>query len=159
MSYQGPSAPVREPMTDANRTITVRWGTWLRDLRQQVDAAAAQTIAPVSRTGQTASIGTTPLETGSLAPGLYRLTYSVQVTTAAGVSSSIQVTFGWTRNGVSQTFTGTAFTGNTTGTNGSQTQLISVDQATPISYATTYASNPALAMVYALDVYLETVSV
>jgi hypothetical protein len=65
------------------------------------------------------------------------------------------VTFAWTDGGVSQTQSGAAMTGNLTTTHQSGTYVVRIDESTPISFETTYASNGAQAMNYALDVVAE----
>ncbi len=48
-------------------------------------------------------------------------------------------------------------TGNTTATNQSEVWPLHIDASSPVSYSTTYASNVAATMVYALYLVLETV--
>lgn len=159
MAFQRPSAPVREPMTDAQRIIRLPWSIYFRDLRADLDNTAAQVIPPVQLTGQTATIPTTPFDTPALEAGLYSVAWYGQVLTAAGVSSSFQVTISWTRNGVSQTYVGALKNGNTTATNEANgPPLIHIDASTPISYAVTYASNPGAAMIFEINLVLTQVS-
>lgn len=136
-----------------------RWYIYFRDQNDQVNSTPQRVIAPVQLTVQDASIGTTPLPTDALAPGLYSVQYYARITTAAGVSSSLTVTISWTDGSVACSLSGAAMTGNTTGTVQTNTYLIKVDQASPISYSTTYASNPAGAMEYSLDIVLQAISV
>lgn len=160
MASTRPAAPVREPMLEGlANLLSLRWSTWFRDLRADVDATPIQIVAPVQLTGQTASISTTAFETETLAAGLYSVSWYGQVVTPAGVSSSFQITIAWTRHGVTQTFTGALKNGNTTATNEPNGPLLfHIDAATPITYAVSYASNPAAAMVYDLDLVLQQVS-
>lgn len=161
MSFVGPRFPAEEPPIDP-KTGTFSWRLlrWFNGLRSSVDAAS--TLVPqgvVQRSGETATIGTTAIPTASLAAGLYEVNWYAQVLTAAGVSSSFQVTISWTRNAVGQSFTGTLKNGNTTATNEpDKSLLIHIDAATPVSYAVAYASNPAAAMEYELNVTLRVVS-
>ncbi len=106
-------------------------------------------------TGQGASIGTTPIPLPTLASGAFRLSYYAEVTTAAVTSSSLTVTVTFTHNAQTLTFTGTAMTGNTTTTIQTNTWAFLLDAASPISYATTYASNGAGEMKYTLYIRLE----
>ena len=161
MSYIGPRFPSDEPPIDkATGLFNWRYLRWFTAIRSGLDAAT--TIVPqgvVQLTGQTAAIGTTAIPTPALAAGLYRVEWYGQVLTAAGVSSSFQVTIAWTRNGVAQSFTGTLENGNTTATHeADQSLLIHVDASTPVTYAVAYASNPAAAMVFELNVVLMSVS-
>lgn len=120
--------------------------------------SSVQVFPTVALAGtQNASIGTTPIPLPSLPSGLYRLTYYARITTAAGVSSSLIVTFSWTESGVSLSSSTGAITGNTITTVSSGTILIAADAATAISYATTYASNPAGVMTYRLNVVVEAI--
>jgi hypothetical protein len=152
--------PSQEPALDKFGLFREKWLTFFRG-QQEVLAAAPQTVTggKVQETGQTAAIGTTPVPTGTLVAGLYRVSWYGQVTTAAGVSSDFQVTVTWTRNGVGQSFTGALTNGNTTATYASEgLPQIHVDAGTPVSYAVAYNSNPAAAMAYELNLVLELVS-
>ena len=72
--------------------------------------AIRQSTSPVSLTAQGASIGVTAIPTSSLASGLYRVSYYCRITTAAGVSSSLIVTFSFTDGGVACSFASAALT-------------------------------------------------
>ena len=89
---------------------------------------------------------------------MYRVTYTARVTTPATTSSSLTITISWTAGGVTQSIVGAAMTGNTTATLQTATMAPKIDQATPISYATTYVSVGATPMAYELDVILEVFS-
>lgn len=131
--------------------------TWLVKLRAAVNAAG-NVIGEVSRTVQGASIASTAIPiTGPVTAGLYRLSTYARITTAAGASSSLTVTLGFTDGAVSQTVNGAALTANTTTTWQSLTYLIRADEATSITYATTYASSAAGVMKYSLYVRVERV--
>lgn len=157
MAFQGAPFPARTEPIGADKLFTLPLLTWFRNIRQALDLTPTQ-IERVTLEAQAASIGTTPIPTDTLAAGLYRVTVSQRITVAAGVSSSLQTTISWTDGGVAQSFSGTALTANTTATTGSFTLLMHIDATTPISYATTYASNAAGAMEYRLDLVLEQVS-
>ncbi len=150
-----PTAPVRDEMVGKDRLITLPWQTWLRDLVLQVTNAPAS-FAPVVLTGQTASLGTTSIPTPTLSAGRYRVDVAAIVETAAGVNSSLTVTIRWTKNGIAQSYSFAAMTGNTTATTLVQPPLfLTIDAASPITYETVYASTPAAAMAYGLEVGLE----
>jgi hypothetical protein len=110
-------------------------------------------VASVHRTGLAASIAATTIYTPSQ-PATFRVSWAVQVTQAATVSSSIAVTITWT-NAVGQTKAFTANTGNLTTTNDSGSWVIRPDAGLPIKYATTYASVGGTSMAYTLDVVVE----
>lgn len=134
--------------------------TWIESLSAQAQlvAQAPNRIALVELPGtQSASIATTSL-VADVASGLYRITYNVRITRAAGVSSTLTVTFAWTDGGASPTVSGAAITGNTTTTTQSGMVQIRVDEDTPISYSTTYGSVGAPTMLYQLDIVLERVA-
>jgi hypothetical protein len=158
MAFQ--SAPF--PTTDAlvNRAkgdiATKALIDWVTALVEDVDASPVR-FSPVQLTTQGASIGTTALPLGTLAEGLYRVTTYARITRAATTSSSLTVTISWTESAVALSLSGSAMTGNTTGTVQSTSYLVRIDQATPISYATTYASVGGTSMQYRLDVVVEQV--
>ena len=161
MAFQQAALNVKDPMVDLQRRPTKGFIDWMTSLLSEVESAPS-TYAPVSLTGQSASIGTTPIPVATLSSGLYRVTWSARITTPAttgAATSSLTVTLGWTDATLACTISGAALTGNTTTTTQSATQLVRVDAASPITYATTYASNTAGQMVYRLDVVLEAVSV
>ena len=115
-------------------------------------------------TGQTAAIAATSLTistptglTTKLSKGLYRVSTYVRITQAASTSSSLTVTLGWTDGTVACTSSGSAVTGNTTATTGSQSVMIRSDADGSVTYATAYSSSGATAMQYRLDVVLEQV--
>ena len=159
MAEQSPDFPVREPLVDEKRLVTDRWRVWLRNLHQQSNQSAVRLTTVNLTTPQSASISATPFDLGSLAGGLYRVSTFFQILTVGTISSSLQVAVNFTSNGVACQFVGTARTTNTTNTVDTNTWLLSVDPATPITYATTYASNAAASMRYQLNLVVEAVSV
>lgn len=132
---------------------------YMRGVRDAI-GATAQGFDPVQVTGRTSSIGTTAIPTDNdLSEGLYRVDWYLQVEVAAGVSSSVQLTLSWTRNGITQQLVGTLVNGNTTATNKPESApLIHIDAGSPISYAVAYASNPGSAMAFGLDLVLSRVA-
>jgi len=136
--------PVHDEFTDAAGFLTEVAAKWLQGISDNVQSSPSS-ISPQSLTGQTASIGVTPIPLGSINQGLYRLTYYFRIT-SPGTTSSLSVTFGWTDGGVACTKTSTAVMGNTTSTTDSNTYMIRSDAGLPITYSTTYASTgPAMA--------------
>jgi hypothetical protein len=138
-------------------TITRPWYTWLISLTDRVDSGGRR-LTVVGLTDQAAAIGTTAIPVGSLAGGLYRVSGYLRVTQAATTSSSVALTLQWTDGGVGCTAVGTAVTGNTTAATQSVSVLLKVDQASPISYSTSYASVGATVMKYGIDLVLEVVA-
>ncbi len=134
------------------------WDKYLADMGVQV-AARPERVSVVDISGQTASIGATPLPIGSITHGVYRISYYARITTAAGVSSSLTVEFDWPDGGVSVTHTGAAITGNTVTTFQDDVITMDVDSSGPIRYNTTYASDAAGAMAYKLVITCEKVDV
>lgn len=135
-------------------TLSTDYYTWFYDLWVRILNIAFQPVPPVARVGLTVSIAPTGLAVPAGA-GTFRISAYVRVTTPAGVASSIAVTLQWLDNGVAQTKTLiAALAGNTTATYGENIATIQAD-AGSISYSTTYASNPASAMVYKLFVTAE----
>ncbi|HXG71329.1 MAG TPA: hypothetical protein VNJ04_12055 [Gemmatimonadaceae bacterium] len=117
--------------------------------------AAAQQIAAVVLTAQSASIATTAINTLELGAGLYAVTWYARITQAATTSSSLTVSITGIDGGVTSTQSSAALTGNTTGTAGSGRFLVQIDAATTLRYATTYASAGATVMRYALELRAE----
>lgn len=148
--------PARDRMTTPNGLVALSWLNWFTSLQTDVGAAPVRRKT-VTLTGQAASIGATAIPLGSLASGLYRVSYLARVTTPATTSSSLVVTVGFTNGGVACSLSGTAMTGNTTSTVQSGSQLVAIDRASPVTYATTYASVGATAMVYSLWLVFEEV--
>lgn len=159
--------PVNDPIARPRRPnlnpdpleglVSDAWVEWFTRLNLVTNAAPGRVNPASAVTAQTASIATTDISGGALGAGLYRISYYARITTAAGTSSSLTVTLGWTESGVALGLAGTAMTGNTVTTVQSGTALLMVDSATPITYATTYASVGAPAMQYRLSVVLEQV--
>lgn len=98
----------------------------------------------------TDALGTTILTELIPATGLYLVLAAIQIVVAAGVSSSVSLTVTWTSNGIVQQQTFGPITNGTTTDHLGVPYVILADGGTPVSIATTYASNPANAMAYNL---------
>jgi hypothetical protein len=144
--------PVMEDRISGRVTRVMRY--WLLSLVDRVNATP-HLLDTVQASTQAASISATNFAILSVSPGMYRLSMGARISRAATTSSSLIVTFGWVSSGVSCTTSSTAMTGNTTATVGSLTVLVRVDEATAITYATTYASAGGTTMQYSLDVSCE----
>lgn len=156
-----PAAPIGVPATDLKGAPVVEasdaFKTYMRGQEDAINAAAQSVVTPIALTAQNASKATTDL-TASAAAGLYSFQFYASVKTAAGVSSSLTATLGWTENAQPKTKVFTAMTGNTVTTSSSEWYLVSVDGGSPITYALTYASNAAGAMIYNFYAVLSSVA-
>lgn len=151
--------PTTTPLVSSTRYIDGFWADWLiRSLVNGVQNAPQSVTPGPELVNQSASVGVTPFNLGSIVAGRYRMSWTARVTTAASVSSSLTVTVSYTRKGVSCTQTSGAMTSNATGQPASGVFLINSDGGSPISYSTTYASTGAPVMVYELDATIESVS-
>lgn len=133
------------------------FGNWLQTSIVQNVANAPTTFPTVSLTGQSASIGTTPIPLPALATGLYRVTYYTRITTVDPVSSSLIISVSWTESTLALSSSGPALTGNLVTSLQSGTLMVQSDAAAPISYATTYVSNTPGTMKYRLTLLVEAV--
>jgi len=144
--------PVNDKWVDKQGFLSEVATKWLQSISDGVQSSPSS-ISPQSLTAQVASIGVTPIPLGSVNQGLWRLTFYAKVTTAASVSSSLSITFGWTDTDACSV-TSAAMTGNTVTTTSTGTVLIYVDGGTPITYSTTYAS-VGTPMAYKLSILVE----
>lgn len=152
--------PFNDPITDDNGYMSSEFFNWLQIVLlpsiEQTPSVFGN-VPPYEATGLSASIADTPLALGSLSAGYYRVSVWLRITTPAGTSSSVTPFVTFTSGGVACTMTGTAMTSNAINTPESQTFFVSVDAPGPISFGTTYASNPASAAVYEAAVTVERV--
>lgn len=151
------SPPTRVPAVDAQRYFTREWRNYLLTL-QNTASATPQILLELPLTAQHASIVTTPMTLPAVSAGFYRISIYQTITTADPVSSSLVTTIGWTDGGVAKTFVTTGLTAAsayTTAANDSIVRMIHIDNASPITYATTYSSNTADLMQYALGIVVE----
>jgi hypothetical protein len=131
------------------------WILWLQQSLVTRVQASSQWLQTVTKTTQSASIGSTSIPIGDLTAGVYRVSYYARITQAATTSSSLTVTIGWTETAVVLSVSGAAMTGNTTTTVQSGTVFLRSDKNASLTYATTYASVGATPMQYRLDVTAE----
>lgn len=151
--------PARDPLTYPQTNLIRRsWQVWLRNLTTLVNDAPSR-IQTVSLSAQTTSIGATSIPSTTLTKGLYRVTWYMRIAVAATTSSSLTLTLGWIDDGVTMSLSGAALTGNTTTTHQTGTALVAVDNASPVTYATTYVTAGATPMQYTLDLTLEAVNI
>lgn len=146
--------PIRDALLGKSGLPTLRWTDWFERCPGTFHAIPS-ILSVTSLEEQNAAISATDFaDTKDLAAGLYLVLYHARITTAAGTSSSLTVTVGWTEGAVAQTQAGAAMTGNTTTTHQSGVFLIRSDPDESITYETAYASNAAGVMQYSLDLAL-----
>ena len=146
-------------LTDVRNLLTREWIRYLQSVVNVVNNAARQRSL-VSLTTQSAAISTTTIDTGTLDPGVYRVSYSARISRAASTSSSLTVTLSWRDGDVAQSQSGAAMTGNSTTTQQNGTFLVhngtNASSANDvIKYATAYASSGGTTMQYSLFVLVE----
>jgi hypothetical protein len=146
--------PQSDPLIDSTQHMNERWYRWLSAFVAQQGSGVLTVGKTAHRVGINAAIGATTVFTPTIAGLIYRVSYRARITTPAGVSSSLTVSVNWTEGGVACTKTFAALTGNTTATVDGDGVLIRPDTAV-VTYSTAYASNPASAMIYDLDVTVE----
>lgn len=146
--------PARDRIVDKNGYPTEVFVKYFEGQEQTIQSSAAN-IGEASQTSGNASIATTPIQTSKVGNGVYRVSFYMEVKTAAAVTSSLDITIAWISNGVAKTSTSAAMAGNTVGTFSSGVLTIHADGDSPITYSTTYASNPAGEMIFGLYVVLE----
>ena len=139
--------------------ISNAWYEYFLQAQDRLNAGA-DTLTTVfdSVINQSAAIPTTSIPLTTLSVGLYRVSTYARITQAASTSSSLTVTLGWEDGTVACTSSGSALTGNTTATTGSQSVVIRSDADGSVTYATAYSSSGGTAMQYRLDIVLEQLS-
>lgn len=112
------------------------------------------TRAAQDLTNQSAAVVTATLFTPEGA-GTFRFSYALAKTIADGVSSSTQVTIGWTENGVAKTHVFAAFVTDSVIAVDAGTWLLHADGNAPITWAVVYASNTPNRMTFDVHPVLE----
>lgn len=134
------------------------WILWLQDALLPRVQASPQVLSTVKvLTGQGASIAATALPLGLLQAGIYRISVYGRVTRAAGTSSSLTLTIGFTEGGVPVTISGAANVSNSVNSAQGLVFQVAIDRSTAITYATTYVSVGAPTMQYEIQVLAERV--
>lgn len=147
--------PTRVPPLDGLPNPFAReWRDYLQTL-QNVGQASPQILQEASIAGNTAAIPTTLLALPSVSAGFYRVSVYFLVTIPAGVTSSLQVTIGWTDHGLAASRVIPALVNGALAANGGDCIPLHVDDNSPITYTVAYASNPANQMTYDLGVIAE----
>lgn len=160
--YQDPVVyPPDKPGTPIDQqlggTMTPVWQQYQNlSIVQPLNQAPQQYTEKVETSStQNASIGVTPIPLPPLGSGYYRVSLIARVTQAGTVSSSLIVTISFTQDTIACSFATAALTTNTTASVVTATYLLLIDEDTPISYSTTYASVGATPMNYRLSVLVE----
>lgn len=148
---------IQEGQTTPRWKIHEKWDNWCQELARLLNGLVSVVLGSTSLTAQDASVGPTSLNMGTLAAGLYRVTYYQTISVPGTVSSSLTTALSWTDGGVAKTFTGAAMTGNTTATYQGAVVPMKVDASSNVTYTLTYASAGATAMQFAWIASLENV--
>jgi len=158
MARRPPPIPLSDPLVTPDRLVSQQWIYYFTDQGDLVNASSQGVGNTGSLTSQSAAIATTNLPVLVVTAGLYRVTYYAEITQAAGSSSSLTVTVGWTHNSKSFTQSGAAITGNTTTTQQNGIFNLLVDGNTAMTYETAYSSSGTPSMEYELLVTVESVT-
>lgn len=128
--------------------LSTAWQATLRTVQELLEAVPVVSgFVEVDAQGSaisTTNVPAPPRKNGTgLAEGTYRVSYYLRTVTPGGVSSSFQLTLGWTDGGVAQSMTSAALNGNTTTSVVQGSAYLHVDTDSAVTYAVTYASTPA----------------
>lgn len=152
-------APIDVAITQASAKVPALAAdeSWIEFFRNQeaLTKQATRVIALAPIDTQSAAIATTPLATGALSTGRYRVSCYARITTPATTNSSLSITIGWTNDGQACTKTLGPETGNTVGTVLAGSQELECDAPGVITYATAYVSVGGVVMVYKLRFRVE----
>lgn len=149
--------PWREQIAQPKSGLVGRlWQAFFQGVSDR-EEVSPYVLRSVTLETQSASVAATAFPGVTIAPGMYRVSAALQVTTAATTSSSLILTLHWTSRGVACSMALTAMTSNSAALPASHVVEIYADGDTDIEYEFTYASVGATAMVYAADVALEPV--
>lgn len=147
-------APITNPKTGG---ATADWTRWLLALFGTVSQQPTVLGTRINKTNQNAALPLTAFPTPALAGGFVRVSWYLRITATDPVSSSVSVTIGYTESGLALSVTSTPVSGNTLSSVQTGTALLLTDQATAVTYRTTYVSNTAGAMKYRFAAVVEQV--
>lgn len=150
----GTPPPFRDPLTTGGGYLADRWAEWFARLVTTL-ASIPNVVNGTTLEAQAASIPATDFSGAFIPAGVYRASYRIRVSRAAGTSSTLTVTLAWTGGGVAQSFIGAALTGNTTASYQQGTVTLRSDVGALVTFAVTYGSVGAPTMQYEIDVFLE----
>lgn len=154
--------PRREPvaLVEAGNNVvwpgalTRLWDVFFRQVIAALEVAPGQ-VAIVDLADQAAAIGATAIGSPTLAAGLYRVTFRLIVTRAAGTSSDVELKLRSTDRGGGVAQTIGALSLNSTTEQISGVRLMAADNGTSVTYEVRYVSVGAPTMQYALDIQME----
>lgn len=150
--------PTIAPITDPKSgSATADWTRWLLELFGVVSSQPTVLGTRINVKNQNASIPLTAFPTPALQGGLVRVSWYLRITAVDPVSSSVSVTIGYTESGLALSVTSTPVSGNTLSSVQTGTALLLTDQATAVTYRTTYVSNTAGTMKYRFAAVVEQV--
>lgn len=167
MSVELASPPTGDSLIETDEQVPARrepfymavgWVRWLLDALLPRVQSASQWLVTKTLTAQAAAILATAIPLPVLASGLYRVSWYVRVTQAAGGASAVQVTLGWTEGAQALTLTGALLNGNLVTEVEAESHLLQVDRATSLTYAAAYVSAGVPVMQYSLRVTVEQVN-
>lgn len=150
----------RNPLRKDPFIIEKNWLRWIfESLIPKLQSTGETVLTPASSGGtltdQHTSLAPTPLAVGQLSAGTYRITYYARVTTIDGVSSSLTVTLGWTEDALALSLSGPAMAADSISAPQSGSIMVTIDQNSALTIATTYASNTPNQMRYKLEFLIE----
>lgn len=151
--------PAQDVFTDKKGVLTDIAIKYLTGVGDQTAQSSQRLGAGIDLEDQSAAISSTPIFTEAIPAGIYRVTYYLQVTRAAGTSSSLGIEFSWEAFGVTQSEVSAIDIGNSLTTVVKGTFPIYSDANSPITFSTaSYASVGAPSMQYYVAVVLEKVN-
>lgn len=146
--------PRRSPLlTLKTLLVDVLWDRWFTSLLERVNLTPVRIGSAVVSDADAATT-TTAVNIQPLEAGMYQVSYSLSLTQAATVSSSLTPTIGWTFNGQSFSQSGAAMTGNTLTTQQNGVFTVNCDASSSITYAVSYASVGATSAQYTFGVWV-----
>lgn len=125
------------------------WLAWLTDVWKRTSVGQRQF------TNHNAAVTAEAVPVLDGAEPLVRVSWVLRLVQAATVSSSVQITIGWTDGGQAMTAVQTAVTGNLVTSGQQGALLVRHDPYTDVTVAVAYASVGATPMRYDLDVITE----
>lgn len=147
----------RDPLVDASRNITYRWGLYLDALIQTVTQQPTVPSTPTSVAASDAAISPTPLTLGTNNQGLFRVSWFLRIVTPATTSGDVQIVIRATDKTVTYAQAG-AVLDQAVDTVQSGSVLCRRDQGTAITFETVYNSVGAQVLEYDLVVIVEVVN-
>lgn len=144
---------VTVPDRDQKQFMQWDWAQYFTFREQRIQESSTRIVDTLIE-NQGAAIGATALDVGTAAAA-YRVSSLLRVTQPASVSSSVQLTLGWTTGGQALTKAYTALTGNAVTTFSMDTLPVRVDANSSLTYTITYATSGATAMLYSVEFIVE----